>query len=123
MKLTRAVEALELAAAGKAAKPGRRGKRGASRAPAGSRVGLVWTVDETPLGRPLASGEFLATDLFRTGPAVDGAGVQRVVERATLNPRDLGLVYDAAGERIGRVVRRNGSLITTALDASAGGPA
>jgi hypothetical protein len=115
------VEALERgAAAGDDAKGPR---RRVARAPAGARVGLVWTQDEEVLGRPLAAGEYLAVDFFCVGPDEAGCGSRRTVERATSDPRDLGIVYDAAGVRIGRVVKRDGPLVTTKLDSSTRGRA
>jgi hypothetical protein len=119
VKLIRSLDALERRAAGVPSRSSRKGKRGASRAPAGATVGMVWTADEVPLGRPLASGEFLAVDVYRLPDANPHllSGWQRTVERATLNPRDRGNVYDVDGVLVGRVVSRNGSLVTTRLDA------
>jgi hypothetical protein len=83
-------------------------------------VGLVWTVHESPVDpETLEVGEYIAVDIRMTGAAaVDprgdaGApGSWMMTERITTDPQDLGVVRDAEGARVGRVMELEGSMIS-----------
>jgi hypothetical protein len=77
--------------------------------------GLVWSQDEKLLGRELGCGETLAVDVHVVDD-LHGVRVVRMVERATSNPADLGLVFDASGFVTGRVEERDGSALVTISD-------
>lgn len=97
----------------------------ASRAAAASiGAGIVWTLDNVPLGRELAEGESLAVDLYEVERTGMYTGV-RSVERIASSAEDLGTVYDADGSHVlGRVVESGGNLLTVryedAVDRAAG---
>jgi len=83
----------------------RRMRRLAARAAgsgASAPAGIVWTVDEQRVMRPLLEGEFVAADVYIVGGSDDTHSdgfppLWRVVERVTRDPLDLGLVYDSLG--------------------------
>jgi hypothetical protein len=75
-------------------------------------LAVIWSADELKLGRPLAEGELLATDLCCVVPErpagdPDDGPLPSVItqsrERATRDPLDLGDVYDGAGVVVGKV--------------------
>ena len=79
-------------------------------------VGLVWSRRESNLaeGYEFATGEHLAVDVYEEEqPGGELPPSRRIVERATTDPEDLGQVYGAAGELVGRVceVKRGGHLL------------
>jgi len=82
-------------------------------------VALVWTAHEE-LALPPDDGQVVAVDVFE-GDEFEGARIVRTVERLSSDPGDLGVVYAAGGERVGRVVEREGSLMTIAYTAGATG--
>jgi hypothetical protein len=99
MRLLRAVERLESAAA--------------AAAPVG--VGLVWTRDEALVDRDLEAGEYVACDVRRVVSIGEGGELLwcvRLEERVTRDRSDLGFVYGPGGEVAGRVVALDGSLIS-----------
>ena len=77
-------------------------------------VGIVWTSSDGVLEPgELAVGEFVAFDITITDAGgASGTPTLRVAERATRDPRDLGVVYDAAGARLGYVVEVDGTLLS-----------
>ena len=87
-------------------------------------VGLVWSNHETTVDpEMLEAGEYLAADIWiEGGPEATVAGAAepatwwKVKERVTLDPQDLGLVYDSSGVRIGRVMELDGSMVTIERD-------
>lgn len=92
-------------------------------------VGLVWSTHESKVEvESLADGEYVAVDvrLDRYGESAPGAVVDGQVveppewwtieERITSDPRDLGVVRDAEGVRVGRVVAIEGSMLTVQYD-------
>lgn len=77
---------------------------------AGGRVGLVWTSEEFRVDPAQAApGEHIAVDLVLLVDASeerpDVTRQMRTRERFTDDDNDSGLVYNLAGERIGRVVQ------------------
>jgi len=74
-------------------------------------AGVIWSADELLLGRELAAGEFLAVDLCAVPPDPDPSSehqsdvpvVTQSRERGTVDPLDLGDVYDGDGVLVGRV--------------------
>jgi hypothetical protein len=67
-------------------------------------AGIVWTSYEARIDpASLGDGEFLAADIT----IVESVGMWsrwRIKQRVSLDPSDRGIVYDAAGVRLGRVV-------------------
>jgi hypothetical protein len=91
MRLLRALEKVEA-------------RRAAGRRPAARAWCVVWSEAETLVGRLPVAGESVACDLFVVGDASDRASLYvRSAERFTLDPLDLGIVYDASGAEIGRI--------------------
>ena len=101
--LVRAVERLE-----SAAQRGGSGRGCAGRA--GVDVGRCARAEAAELG----PGEYIACDLHLCGDGGEGVKLARSVKRVTRDVQDLGRVYDAAGEAIGRVTQLDGGLITWA---------
>lgn len=88
-------------------------------------VGLIWTRQESVVDpETLYRGEYIAVDLtMRAGApvALGGAsgvapGAWLMAERITQDPQDLGVVRDAEGQRIGRVMELDGSMISIEWD-------
>jgi hypothetical protein len=91
-------------------------------------VGLIWSRQESVVDLAvLYEGEYVAVDLrmeggmpvpLRGSPAVAAAapGAWHMSERITRDPQDLGIVRDAEGARIGRVMELDGSMITIEWD-------
>jgi len=94
-------------------------------------VGLSWSRNEARVDpEELGPGEYIACDIsIRSGAGVgavpDAMADQpywwNLAERVTLDPQDLGLVRDAEGERIGRVMELDGSMIAIEWDEPATG--
>lgn len=92
-RLLKSVARLEAAGAAAAAEPGG--------------VGMCWTSHEARVdANELEDGEYIAADV-----RIDG-DYWAISERVTLDTRDLGVVTDANGERLGIVVGLDGSLVT-----------
>lgn len=84
-------------------------------------VGLVWTADEVRVdAAAVRGGQHVALDVRIKGE-VDGTPIWGTAERITSKAGDLGVVYDSAGSRVGRVVRVDGSLVEWAATDSAAG--
>jgi hypothetical protein len=70
-------------------------------------AGIVWTSYEARIDpASLGDGEFLAADIT----IVESVGMWsrwRIKQRVSLDPSDRGIVYDAAGVRLGRVCCRS----------------
>jgi YD repeat-containing protein len=81
-------------------------------------VSISWSsADERVTARDLRPGEFVAADVM--GYRADGEPWEsRVVERVTRDGGDLGVVYDAAGARVGRVTAMDGRLLTLHIEAT-----
>jgi hypothetical protein len=75
-------------------------------------VGIVWSRDDVRVVRALEPGELVAVDMTILEPAGESPAAVRMVERVTLDPCDLGFVYDAGGAVIGRMTELDGSLLT-----------
>ena len=81
-------------------------------------VGIAWTIHEAVVdASALAPGEYIAVDIRME--ASDRGDCQadfwHVFERITTDERDLGVVRNAAGDRIGIVVGLDGGLISWEL--------
>ena len=134
MRLIKRLDAMEERAAAAAAAERPSGK-----------VMVCWsTREERVADGDLAPGDFVACDvhyLDPQGPERDVARYReeataeeleftpcvRIVERITRDARDLGVVYDETGVRVGVVVELDGSMLTLRHDAvegqaEAGGP-
>jgi hypothetical protein len=85
-------------------------------------VGLVWSKDEVSVDPlTLEDGEYVAVDVVMEGGGPSPLGGTApvwwtVTERVTLDPRDLGVVRNVAGERIGLVTDLDGSMVTWRAD-------
>lgn len=90
--------------------------RAAERAASKRRVGIVWShCDHRVDDVELAEGEWLALDVT-LGETVGEVDTWRTRERITRDPEDYGLVYDAAGDVVGRVAGRGaGGLVELEL--------
>ncbi len=104
----------------------------AARATKPTPIGLVWTANETRIDPEcLEPGEYIACDIRLEGrerpgldlPALDENGdvVEppswwSVEERPTFDAADLGIVRNCDGERVGRVVELDGTLVTIEWD-------
>jgi hypothetical protein len=100
---------------------------------AGADLAVCWSVREARVDDgDLEAGDYVACDvryldegaaaldaLPLGSPArpVDFTALLSITERVTRDERDLGLVYDAAGVRVGRVVAVDGSMLTFRSDA------
>ena len=105
MKLVRVVKRLEAAAAQRAARRARRGS-----------VGLVWTMEETHVDlASLPEGAAVAIDLVVTGDLA-GTPTLRTFERRAIEAGDIGRVFDGMGREVGRVLSRDGSMLTLELE-------
>lgn len=84
-------------------------------------VGLVWTVDELRVDRgKVRPGQYVALDVRIKGE-LGGTPIWETVERITSEASDLGVVYDAGGAAVGRIVRVDGSLVEwVVMDSAAG---
>lgn len=83
--------------------------------------GLVWSSDEhkvDPSQSP--DGSHVAHDIWLAG-GVEFAGVPRpgARQRFAEDPADLGLVYDAGGAAVGRVLSIDGGVIRYEVDSPA----
>jgi len=81
-------------------------------------VGIAWTIHEAVVdASALAPGEYIAVDIrMEAGEGGDcQADFWHVFERITTDERDLGVVRNAAGDRIGIVVGLDGGLISWEL--------
>lgn len=104
MKLLRKIERLEASAE--------------QRAPDNSPVGLVWSSDEHRVAPGQAeAGEYVACDVWLAG-GLEFAGVAHpgLCERFTRDAEDLGIVYDAEGAAVGRVMLIESGLIRYVVD-------
>jgi hypothetical protein len=91
-------------------------------------VGLIWSRHEVEVDpETLEGGQYIAVDVHmlagapvEPGAELGGAtlepGAWSMKERATYDAQDLGVVYDAGGLRVGRVVALEGSMIEIDLD-------
>jgi len=80
---------------------------GAAMAAEPAAIGMCWTSHEERVdAEDLEPGEYIAADV-----RIDG-DYWAITERVTLDTRDLGVVTDANGERLGFVVGMDGSLVT-----------
>jgi hypothetical protein len=91
-------------------------------------VGLSWSRNEVTIDpEELGPGEYIACDIrVQAGvaggdrAAPDAMADQpywwTLTERVTCDPQDLGVVRDAEGERIGRVMELDGSMISIEWD-------
>jgi hypothetical protein len=101
---------------------------------------LVWSQDERNLGEGvfLNPDQHVATDVFLRSeaeadavvfggapageePPIPECPVWRTVERISNDPADLGQVYGADGELVGRVTAVNGPLFDIRYHSAAGG--
>ena len=91
---------------------------------AGARIGIVWTASDFRVDpRQAAPGEHVAVDLVIERDQSENreqTGKLRTRERFTDDPDDLGLVYDLAGDRIGRVVAAPAGYLRWELDSPPG---
>ena len=111
MRLTARVEKLASAAA-------------RAKEPQTRELGIVWSTSDTRVDREQAKpGEYVAVDLYIDEPeTAEGCpALVRTIERFTRNERDLGVVFDAKGARVGRIVAARGGVLRWELTASAGG--
>lgn len=84
-------------------------------------TGVVWTADDVRVDRDaVGAGEHVALDVRITG-AIGETPTWQTVERVSREASDLGVVYDAGGSAVGRVVRVDGSLVEWAVSDSAAG--
>ena len=88
---------------------------------------ICWsTAEERVSDLDLSPGDFVACDVHYEGEA-GAAGEMppclHLVERITRDERDLGVVYDPEGVRVGVVVALDGSLLTLRADRAAVGGA
>jgi hypothetical protein len=92
-------------------------------------VGLIWSTQENVVDpQDLRVGEYIAVDLriqgaapvvVEGGPAivaVGAPGAWAMAERITRDPQDLGVVRNAEGGRVGRVMELDGSMISIEWD-------
>ncbi len=110
MRLTRRLAAVEVAAGGAAR----------ARSAEVREVGVVWSAHEARIDASgLAAGEYIAADMrYLDSPPEAGEPARplcgefvSVTERVTRDSNDLGNVYGATGEVIGRVTELDGSLV------------
>ena len=84
-------------------------------------TGVVWTSDDVRVDpEAVGAGEHVALDVRITG-AIGETPTWQTVERVSREASDLGVVYDAGGSAVGRVVRVDGSLVEWAVSDSAAG--
>jgi len=93
----------------------------AERAP--REMGIVWSTSETRVDpRNARPGDHVAVDLYIEEPSNgDVPAMVRVVERFTRVARDRGVVYDAAGRQVGRILRVRGGVLEWELTQGAAG--
>lgn len=112
MKLIRAVERMEAAAAAGA-------KRKARRSAA---WGICWSQGQEALGRDLEAGERLAVDVYVLDEwQGQGVRIVRSKQRATREAGDFGVVYGVDGAVVGHVDGDDGVIVSVTPAAAAGG--
>lgn len=96
------------------------GAAAALEAQSGGAVGVVWTRHESRVyANELQDGEYIAVDVTITRAESDKPAYWSIAERVTLDAGDLGRVFDASGELMGRVVSIDPDLVR--VDLAAGG--